>query len=100
MSTHQIRELVFGELSDIERQGCLVYLDTRLREPGEKVGIGLSEMDMPFLGYRVFVDLMPGANWGHRCAYFLVSTESGKFVRIENEFPPFSGDVPEEFEVL
>ena len=38
--------------------------------------------------FMVFVDLRPGANWGHPCRYLLVSREDGSIARVDSEFPP------------
>jgi hypothetical protein len=100
MDTHALMELVRRNLSPQEAKECRVYYDAETKDAGDRVRIGLREVPMPFRGVCVFVDLMPNANWGHRVAYLLVSKDLTQCVRYEDQFPPFSGDVPDHWRVL
>jgi hypothetical protein len=97
---HALMELVQRNLSPQEAKDCRVYYDTEIKDAGKPVRIGLREMPMPFRGVRVFVDLMPNANWGHRVAYLFVSQDLMHCVRYEDQFPPFSSDVPAHWRAL
>ncbi len=92
--------LVLRELSAKQARECSIYLDSRMKEPGDEVRVGLKTMAMPFHGFLVFVDLMPMANWGHPVIYLLVKSDGTNLVRFEDQFPPFEGDSPEHFHVL
>jgi hypothetical protein len=89
-----VMDLVHRNLSTSDPQGYRVYYDTQIKDVGELVRVGLREVPMPFRGFRVFVDLVPNANWGHRVAYLLASENMTQCVRYDEQFPPFSGDVP------
>ncbi len=100
LTRHEILNLVLRELSAKQTRECSVYLDSRMKEPGDEVRVGLKTMDMPFLGFLVFVDLMPMANWGHPVVYLLIKSDGTDLVRVDDQFPPFEGDSPEHFQVL
>jgi len=93
-------DLVHRHLSPQDATNCRIYYDMAVREPGDGVGVGLREEKMPFRGIRVFIDLMPNANWGHRAAYMLASQDLKQSVWYEAQFPPFSGDPPQGWVVL
>jgi hypothetical protein len=97
---HVLTALVQRNISPEDAKDCRVYYDTEIKEAGEPVRIGLREVPMPFRGMRVFVDLMPNANWGHRVAYLLASQDLTRCVRYDEQFPPFSGDVPDHWRPL
>lgn len=100
MHDHLLMELVQRNLSPQDAKDCRVYYDTEIKDAGDPVRIGLREVHMPFRGVRVFVDLMPNANWGHRVAYLLANQDFTQCVRYEDQFPPFSGDVPDHWHAL
>jgi hypothetical protein len=95
-----LMELVRRNLSPQDTENFRVYYDTEVKNEGDPVRIGLREVPMPFRGVRVFVDLMPNANWGHRVAYLLASPDLKHCVRYEEQFPPFGADVPDEWRAL
>jgi hypothetical protein len=95
----RVLSIVLRGLTSQEKLKCRVILDTIPKTRGESVQVGRREMRMPNDGYFVFVDLIPDANWGHAVAYFLIDSETGAFERIDDQFPPFSGDPPDEFVV-
>ena len=95
-----LREFVQRNLSPQDAKDCRVYCDTEIKDAGTPVRIGLREVSMPFRGVRVFVDLMPNANWGHRVAYLLASQDLTHCVRYDEQFPPFSGDVPDHWQTV
>jgi hypothetical protein len=92
--------LVHRNVPPKDVKDCRVFYDTAIKDAGDPVRIGLRELPMPFRGIRVFVDLMPNANWGHRVVYLLASPDLTRFVRYEDQFPPFSGDVPDHWRAL
>jgi hypothetical protein len=89
-----VMDLVCRHLSAQEVENCRIYFDTAVKETGDSVSLGLREEKMPFRGIRVFIDLMPNANWGHRAAYLLASEDFKQSVWRESQFPPFNGDPP------
>ena len=76
---------------------AFVYLDTRMKEKGERLAMGNREYAAPFEGYFIFADLMPGANWGHPAKGIFVSPEGDEVHSIDMEFPPFFGEPPESY---
>jgi hypothetical protein len=94
---HAVMEMVRRHLSPQDGNDYRVYYDKEIKNSGEPVRIGLREVPMPCRGMRVFVDLMPGANWGHRVAYLLVSEDLAHCIRYDEQFPPFGADVPDEW---
>jgi hypothetical protein len=97
---HALIDLVRGHLSSQDAKECRAFYDAEIKDAGDTVRIGLREVPMPFRGVRVFVDLMPNANWGHRVTYLLVSQDLTHCVQYEDQFPPFSGDPPDHWQAL
>lgn len=95
-----LMELVRRNLGTQDAKDFRAYYDTEVKDAGDPVGIGPREVPMPFRGVRLFVDLMPDANWGHRAVYLLASQDLKHSVRYEVQFPPFSGDVPDQWRAL
>lgn len=74
---------------------AVVYLDTQRKVPGESIALGRQELVVPFVGYFVFIDLMPIANWGHPALGVLLAEKGEDLFVIHCEFPPFFGTLPE-----
>jgi hypothetical protein len=89
-----------NNLSASEKSNVLVLLDPQLKPLGSKIRVGLGELQMPVNGFYVFADLQPMANWGHPVTYFLIDAETGKFVQMNQQFPPFDGGAPSNFLTL
>ncbi|MEO5329630.1 MAG: hypothetical protein H7829_15475 [Magnetococcus sp. THC-1_WYH] len=73
----------------------MVYLDTQLKMPGESIALGRQTFVVPFVGYFVFIDLMPIANWGHPAMGVLLAEKGEDVFVVQCEFPPFFGNPPE-----
>lgn len=43
------------------------------------------------VGRLMFVDLMPDANWAHRCVYLFASDEPLTLERCDGDWPPCEG---------
>jgi hypothetical protein len=89
-----VLELVHRNLSVGDPKNYRVYYDTEVKDAGQSVRVGLRDVPMPFRGFRVFLDLVPNANWGHQVAYLLASEDLTKCIRYNDQFPPFGGDAP------
>lgn len=92
---HELQKAVRRSLSADEVAHCQAFWDTLVKNEGDTVRVGLRKVPMPFDGTFVFVDMMPGANWGHSVAYLLMNRDFSKCVRHDGQFPPFSGDLPD-----
>jgi hypothetical protein len=97
---HALKALVHRNISAEDVRDCRAYYDTEIKDAGVPVRVGLRAVPMPFRGIRVFVDLMPNANWGHRVAYLLASQDLMQSVRYDEQFPPFGGDVPDHWRAI
>ncbi len=93
-------EIILKKLTEEEENESITYWDNKLLEKGDKIKIGFKEFVMPFQGFLVFVDLEPKANWGHRCLYFLIDSQSFEYKIVEGEFPPYLGKYPESYKVI
>ncbi|MBM3317188.1 MAG: hypothetical protein FJY75_05000 [Candidatus Eisenbacteria bacterium] len=70
-------------------EGVRLYVDPRPLAAGESV----SDWHRPVLtapsdGWLIFVDLVPGANWEHPCAYIFVDLRTGELRRQDAMTPP------------
>jgi hypothetical protein len=92
--------VVYRHIPAVDVKVCRVYYDAEIKDMGDLVRVGLHEVRMPFRGIQVFVDLMPNANWGHHVTYLLVSDDLTQCVPYQEQFPPFSGDVPDRWREL
>jgi hypothetical protein len=77
-----------GSLPPEVVQAGNVYLDRRFFRAGDHVPVGRETTIAPEPSILMFVDLEPGANWGHRCKYLLVGADNGEVRAIEGRFPP------------
>jgi hypothetical protein len=69
-------------------QGSNVYLDRLVYQPGTPVPVGRGTVVVPHPSLLMFVDLVPGANWGHPSKYLLVGIEDGNVQELDSQFPP------------
>jgi hypothetical protein len=94
-----IDALVIQQLTDDERKRSVVYIDRRLRAPGEdEVGGQDIEPEYPYL--VGFIDQKPGANWMHPCRYLLVDPVSRRVTSIVADRPPVFGVLPATWRVV
>ena len=94
LSDNRMLELL-EPLMPLDRSGeAVVYLDTQLMPQGASIRLGSREYQIPFVGYFLFVDLMPEANWSHPAMGVFISREGDKVSSVKVEFPPFFGDPP------
>ncbi len=95
-----VLRLVHRYLNPAELRDSRVYFDTELKNAGEPVRVGLREISMPYRGLRVFVDLMPNANWGHHVVYLLATEDLNSCVRYDEQFPPFGSTPPQNWHAM
>jgi hypothetical protein len=87
-SLKEIAGIALATLTAEERRRGAVYLDPHLLERGASVSIRSTTVPVTVASLMAFVDLQPGANWGHPCRYLLVSREDGSIARVDSQFPP------------
>jgi hypothetical protein len=85
----ELREVALAQLTAEDVRACVVYLATPPVADGESLTIARLTFSCPWEAYLVFVDLDPGANWGHRCCYLCIDAERGRAHRIDAQLPPF-----------
>lgn len=96
----QILTIVSKYLSEEQKQGAIIYLNKKIFKAKTEIRIGTIYREMPFCGYRVFIDLVPKANWGHPTLYLLIDEKIQQVEIIENEFPPWEELPIDEFVLL
>lgn len=96
----QVLEIVLGNLSPEEKDQSIVFWDEKPVESGDPIKIGRESLEMPFRGYMAFVDLMPKANWGHPCLYFLIDAKTHDIQIRKEAFPPYYGEYPQSYKVI
>ena len=100
MTSPELEQAAIASLSEDERSTAVVYMSDGVLEPGEAVEIDgrCVEVDAPTV--VAFVDLEPGVNWGHRCRYLLIDTDSANVRAVEAQFPPFLRGMPADLKVV
>lgn len=95
-TTTRIREHAFRNLGWRERQGTNLYLDLKVREPGEMLGPEFQRIEVARPSVLVFADDDPMANFGHDCRYLLYDPKTGeRHSEIPARFPPWLKKPPE-----
>src|SRR5687767_2877424 len=89
LTEQELIDRALGSLTDTERSRSIVYLDEKRISPGKGVKFGNAEIDVPWPAIMFFVDLEPGVNWGHKCRYLLMNSETGQLSTVPAQFPPF-----------
>jgi hypothetical protein len=85
---HHLRAIALRTLGEDERRRTAVYLDPRVHAAGSTVAAGRQRIQVPQPSLVAFIDLSPGANWGHPCRYLLIDAESGAVESLDAQFPP------------
>ncbi len=80
--------IAIGSLTDAERHGAILYLDDAV-VPAGRVRLGRTEVALAAPARIAFLDLEPGANWGHACRYLVIDAASGTLRAIAETMPPF-----------
>ena len=80
--------MALATLSQKELQQSAVYIKPALLESGTSIPINRQSIPITVPSVMVFVDLTPGANWGHSSRYLLIASETGEIQTIESQFPP------------
>ena len=87
-SWKQITEMALSTLSQKELQQSAVYIKPALLQSGTTIPMNRQSLHLTVPSVMVFVDLSPGANWGHSSRYLLIAPETGEIQTIESQFPP------------
>jgi hypothetical protein len=89
LPVEDLRAAALAQLTEQERQSCLVYLASPPVARGETLSFPRVSFDCPWDGYLTFVDLDPMANWSHACCYICIDSEAERAHRVDAQFPPF-----------
>ena len=75
---------------------AIIYLDDSIVNAGEQLRFGDALIQMPWRGRVAFIDLEPGVNWGHSCAYLAIRHDGEDARWVAAGMPPFlkSGSAP------
>jgi hypothetical protein len=85
---NELTQRILATLTETERQQSVVYLDTNLYPHGSTIRINRQARSITEPTVLAFIDLRPGANWGHPCRYLLLHPEQNGAETIEASFPP------------
>jgi len=91
---------VLDTLSVEERERTIIYYDEQEIPRGSKIRLGHSDIEVPWNATVVFIDLRPGANWGHECRYILINNKSKEIKTTPADMPPFLKEVPPTLHLL
>jgi hypothetical protein len=89
LPVEDLRSAALAHLMDQEQQSCIVHLASQPIARGERLSFPRLTFECPWDAYLTFVDLDPGANWGHACCYVCIDTEARQTHRVDAQFPPF-----------
>jgi hypothetical protein len=92
----RVLDHVRSRSDNVDIDAVIVYLCDSLRHAGEQFQIGDVILDMPWNGWVAFIDLEPGVNWGHSCAYLAIRHDGEESRWFAAGMPPFlkSGSLP------
>ncbi len=96
----ELVEIILNTISSEERQSSIIYWDEKPIEKGKMIKLGPKQIEMPFNGVMLFVDLEPKANWGHSAIYFLVNNNMQDIKVIKATFPPYLKNYPPSYRVI
>jgi hypothetical protein len=86
----RVRNHAFEQLEWEKRRMTNLYWDTRVFEPGTKIGPAREKVIVDRPSILVFADDNPQANFGHDCRYLLYDAKTGDLYHEKlAQFPPF-----------
>lgn len=91
----RVREIVAAGALD----QAIVY-SGGLRRAGESVRCGDTSITLEWDAHMVFVDLEPGANWGHACCYLAIGQGTGELIQAPARMPPHLKSESPAFDLL
>lgn len=95
----QTARIALGALTAAERRAAVLYLDDAL-VPAGTLRLGRTEMTLARPARIAFLDLEPGANWGHPCRYLVIDAADGSVRAIPETMPPFLRDAAPTLRVI
>lgn len=86
-------DLLLGLLTEQERTEARIFVASGVWKPelihdldGERILPNIQDR----MWYWLFVDLAPGANWAHPCAYLLSDVDGTALLRVNHQKPPLT----------
>ncbi len=98
-SPEQTARIALDALTAEERRAAVLYLDDALL-PAGTLRLGRTEITLARPARIAFLDLEPGANWGHACRYLVIDAEDGSVRTIPETMPPFLRDAAPTLRVI
>ncbi len=95
----QTARIALASLTEEERRATVLYLDDAL-VPAGRLRLGRTEVALARPARIAFLDLEPGANWGHGCRYLVIDAEDGSVRSIPETTPPFLRDAAPTLRVI
>lgn len=90
------RESARRALGEAVYERSIGYAEPAPRAAGEQFLLGDTELRLEHAARLIFVDLAPGANWGHSACWLLLAADGGAWRRVDVRMPPFlKADGPE-----
>lgn len=86
---NEILTLVSKYISEKKIKISIIYLNKEILKAKTQIRIGTVYKEMPFDGYRIFIDLEPKANWSHPALYLLTDIQMQQTEVFKSEFPPW-----------
>lgn len=85
--------IALDKLGEPEVKNARIYWDRRSFDKSTPYYIGNSPVNMSYDYRVVFIDLAPGANWGHPCEYIFIDSDTGNPDLIKGYAPPKGADL-------
>ena len=89
-----IFEILKKNISIDEKEKSIIIWNKSVLKKGKLIRIGKKNIEMPFDGYLLFIDLEPKANWGHSVLYILINSSNLESKTLKEQFPPFFSATP------
>ncbi len=85
----KIRTHAFRHITERKQTKTNLSLDSRIYQPGERIGPSVQGIHAEEETILVFADDQPRANFGHSCRYLLYNPRTGEFRKeVPARFPP------------
>jgi hypothetical protein len=85
----KIRTHAFRYITERKQTKTNLSLDSRIYQPGERIGPSVQGIHAEGETILVFADDEPLANFGHPCRYLLYNPQTGEFIKeVSARFPP------------
>jgi hypothetical protein len=99
-NNQRILDKVRSSLGGDQLASAIVYVGRAQIHAGVRVQFGDALIEVPWEAHIAFVDLEPGANWGHACCYLAIRRDADDVIKVSARMPPFLKAEPSAFRLL